>query len=365
MSEQPGPPPGYIDQQYGFLYTKMAVLLYKNGEKEKAEEIYGKYQSSHFSQTLTGKQFGIPYLLDAGRYQEAASLNEACLSAFTNDTISYEYLLLLEYRTRICRGMKRFDLADASMQRCYVVQDSIYTRESKSKAQEFATKFELKEKELLLAKSHALSERRMLLLVSSCILLVFIIFWITFANLQKTKRRNRIAAKQIDELLAQREELRKVFTQTKDTHEPTIEIEADSSFPDEEKLTATAKTDVTTPGINSDEEYARFMKMESLLVEQKLFLKPGFGRDDLIRVVGISKNDLSPLLRRYAGSDNFNDYLNRLKIEYSIKLMKEKPYLSVDAIAEEANFNSRSTFYRAFVKISGMTPAQYMRTKIE
>lgn len=95
MSEQPGPPPGYIDQQYGFLYTKMAVLLYKNGEKEKAEEIYGKYQSSHFSQTLTGKQFGIPYLLDAGRYQEAASLNEACLSAFTNDTISYEYLLLL------------------------------------------------------------------------------------------------------------------------------------------------------------------------------------------------------------------------------------------------------------------------------
>ena len=41
------------------------------------------------------------------------------------------------------------------MQRCYVVQDSIYTRESKSKAQEFATKFELKEKELLLAKSHA------------------------------------------------------------------------------------------------------------------------------------------------------------------------------------------------------------------
>ena len=116
---------------------------------------------------------------------------------------------------------------------------------------------------------------------------------------------------------------------------------------------------MTTPGINSDEEYARFMKMESLLVEQKLFLKPGFGRDDLIRVVGISKNDLSPLLRRYAGSDNFNDYLN------SIKLMKEKPYLSVDAIAEEANFNSRSTFYRAFVKISGMTPAQYMRTKIE
>ena len=33
-----------------------------------------------YKKRITGKQFGIPYLLDAGRYQEAASLNEACLS---------------------------------------------------------------------------------------------------------------------------------------------------------------------------------------------------------------------------------------------------------------------------------------------
>ncbi len=367
MSEQPGPPPGYIDQQYGFLYTKMAVLLHKNGEKEKAEEIYRKYQSTRFSQTLTGKQFGIPYLLDTGRYQDAASLNNACISAFTNDTISYDYLLLLEYRARAFRGMKRFDLADVSMQRCYVVQDSIYTRESKSKAQEYASKFELKEEELLLKKSQSLSERRMLLLAGSCVLtvLLFIILWKTFVNLQKTKRRNHIAAKQIDELLAQREELRKVFTQTRNIHKTTKEIETVFVTTINVSSSDRDEPDVAAPEINSDEDYVKFMKMESQLVVQKLFLKPGFGRDDLIRVAGISKNDLSPLLRRYAGSDNFNDYLNGLKIEYSIKLMKEKPYLSVDAIAEEANFNSRSTFYRAFVKISGMAPAQYMHTKIE
>lgn len=68
------------------------------------------------------------------------------LSAFTNDTVSYEYLILLNYRARASRGMKRFDLADVFTQRGWVVQDSIYTRESKSKAQEYASKFELKEK---------------------------------------------------------------------------------------------------------------------------------------------------------------------------------------------------------------------------
>ena len=367
MSGLPGPPPGYIDQQYGFLYAKMAVLLHDEGKKEEATEIFRKYQSTSFSKTLIGKQYSVPYLLNINQYAEAAALSDTCISAFTNDTVSYEYLILLNYRARASRGMKRFDLADVFTQRGWVVQDSIYTRESKSKAQEYASKFELKEKELQLAKSHALSERRMLLLAGSCVLtvLLIIILWTTFVNLQKTKMRNRIAAKQIDELLAQREELRKVFTQTRNTHETTKEIGTGSSLPEEETLTAATKTDVAAPGTNSDENYAKFMKMESQLIEQKLFLKPGFGRDDLIRVTDINKNDLSPLLRRYAGSDNFNDYLNGLKIEYSIKLMKEKPYLSVDAIAEEANFNSRSTFYRAFVKISGMTPAQYMRTKIE
>ncbi len=365
MSGLPGPPPGYIDQQYGFLYAKMAVLLHDEGKKEEAAEIFRKYWSTSFSQTLTGKQYSVPYLLKVKQYAEAADLSDTCLSAFTNDTVSYEYLILLNYRARASRGMKRFDLADAFTLRGWVVQDSIYTRESKSKAQEFASKFELKEKELLLTKAHALSERRMLLLAASCVLtvLLFIILWTTFVNLQKTKKRNRIAAKQIDELLAQREELRKVFAQPKDTHGTTEGGEAGQL--EEETSATVTETEVEVSETKSDEDYARFMKMESLLVEQKLFLKPGFGRDDLTRVAGINKNDLSPLLRKYADSDNFNDYLNSLKIEYSIKLMKEKPYLSVDAIAEEANFNSRSTFYRAFVKISGMTPAQYMRTKIE
>lgn len=365
MSGLPGPPPGYIDQQYGFLYAKMAVLLHDEGKKEEAAEIFSKYRSTSFSQTLTGKQHSIPYLLKINQYAEAADLSDTCLSAFTNDTVSYEYLILLNYRARASRGMKRFDLADAFTLRCWVVQDSIYTRESRSKAQEFASKFELKEKELLLTRAHALSERRMLLLAASCVLtvLLFIILWMTFVNLQKTKKRNRIAAKQIDELLAQREELRKVFTQPKDTHRTTEGGEAGQ--PEEETSVTVTETEVDVSETKSDEDYVHFMKMESLLVEQKLFLQPGFGRDDLTRVAGINKNNLSPLLRKYANSDNFNDYLNGLKIEYSIKLMKEKPYLSVDAIAEEANFNSRSTFYRAFVKISGMTPTQYMRTKIE
>ena len=110
-------------------------------------------------------------------------------------------------------------------------------------------------------------------------------------------------------------------------------------------------------------EYAVFMRMERQLMTQRLFLQPGFGRDDLLRTGNINKNDLPRLLQKYAGANNVSDYLNRLRVEYAVKLMKEKAHLSLDAIAQEANFNSHVTFYRAFYKVFGMTPAQYMRAQ--
>ena len=41
MSGLPGPPPGYIDQQYGFLYAKMAVLLHDEVRKKRQQKYSG------------------------------------------------------------------------------------------------------------------------------------------------------------------------------------------------------------------------------------------------------------------------------------------------------------------------------------
>lgn len=99
-----------------------------------------------------------------------------------------------------------------------------------------------------------------------------------------------------------------------------------------------------------------------MITEQQLFLQPGFGRDELLHMTGINKNDLSSLLQDYAGASNLSNYLNRLRIEYSVKLMKENKKFSIEAIAQEAGFNSRATFYRAFYKQFGMTPTEYINS---
>ena len=115
------------------------------------------------------------------------------------------------------------------------------------------------------------------------------------------------------------------------------------------------------PKENTDPQYIKFMRIERYLIENRLFLQPGFGRDDLLRIGNISKNELPKLLQKYTNTDTVSDYLNRLRVEYSVKLMKEKPMLSINAIAEEAGFKSYTTFYRAFYKVVGLSPAQYLK----
>jgi len=351
MSRLQGPPPGYIDQQRGFLYAKMAVLLLKDGHPLEASEMYDKYRSLDFADTYTGRLFSVPYLLDAGRYPEALKNNSLCIKDFPNDTVSYDYLGLLKNQARALRGLNDFHSADSYMQRCYTLQDSIYNRESESKAREYAALFETQEKELQLTEEKAQSQRKSILIVSSLTLVVLLLFilWIVVYNLRRTRERNRIDAKRIDDLIAQKEELRKAYALTHDISHPN----ADSS---EAPVSPDADSDV-------DKEYQTFMRMESMIVEKQMFLNPELLREDILKATGIGKNSLVPIIRKYTGCINLNDYINRLRVEHAVKMIKENTLFTMDSIAGASGFNSRSTFYRVFQNVFGMTPSQYLETQ--
>ncbi|MGN0058338.1 MAG: helix-turn-helix domain-containing protein [Phocaeicola plebeius] len=45
-----------------------------------------------------------------------------------------------------------------------------------------------------------------------------------------------------------------------------------------------------------------------------------------------------------------------------MRSLKEHLDFSIDAVVEASGFKSRATFYRAFHKVFGMTPAQYLNS---
>ena len=358
MSGIPGPPNGYIDQQYGYVYSKMAFLLQQNGQTEEAADYYRRFQKTDFSTQPSYRGEIIPYLLAAHRYSEALDLNEADFAhharTFGNDTVNYNYLILLNRQAEAFQGLGQYQAACAWQRRVTALQDSIHHHERREQAQELATAFRLNEKERQLEQTRADMQRRTLLLgvAGLSFVLLLALLAIIGRNLRQSKRRNKLLAKQLDELQAQREELYKTLA-----HVPSTPEKASAK-----DKTADADADAApTPLQESSTEYTHFLRMEQLLTEQLLFLRPDFGRDDLLAITHVNKNDLPRLLREYAHAENVNDYLNRLRVRHALKLMKEKPHFSIIAIGEEAGFRSRATFYRAFLRECGMTPTQYLQ----
>ena len=354
MSALPGPPPGYIDQQRGFLYAKMALLLCDDHRPNEAAALYDQYRRLDFAGTYTGRLFSVPYLLRAGRYADALSNNSQCLNDFHGDTLSYDYLLLLQQQSAAHRGLSDFRAADAYMLRCYALQDSIYARESRTKAQEYASLFDSQEKELELTRTRAQSQRKTILIGASLALiaLLLLILWAVIRNLRIMKQRNRIEAQRIDELLSQKQELRKIYA---------------ASAPD--TAPAASAPDATTPAADTadapDHEYQTFIRMENTIVENRLFLNSKISREDILRATGVGKNTLVPLIKKYAGSVNLNEYINRLRLEHAVRLLRDNRVYTVDYIAEASGFNSRSTFYRVFQNIYGMTPLAVPRHPLQ
>lgn len=347
MKDMPGTPPGYMDQQKAYLYSKMANIYQSVGKFTQAEEAYNKFLQTDYAKKVESGYSLLPYLEKAGRNNDIINTVRQLQTLWIGvDTINVKYRALLEYQAKAEGKLGNYKNMAKLNERALVLADSIYTRINNDKVHELATVFDVKDKEIRIKEEQA--KARLNFIMFSCVVVVLIVFAILMAvvyiNCLRLKRRNRIAAKQIDELVEQREELRRRLV-----------------FPEINNNNLTSSTgNVKEMNAETTQSYDIFLRMERMIIEQRLFLQPDFGRDELLRVTGINKNNLSGLLHRYSGATNLNNYLNRLRVEYSVKLIKENKNFSIEAIAKESGFNSRTTFYRAFYKQFGMTPTEYI-----
>lgn len=98
-------------------------------------------------------------------------------------------------------------------------------------------------------------------------------------------------------------------------------------------------------------------RIESAMREDALYLDPNLSLQTLSRHVGALPNLVSQTLNEEIGS-TFFDYVARWRIE-AAKPRIQSGEASVLEVALEVGFNSRSTFYKAFKRETGMTPKAF------
>lgn len=93
---------------------------------------------------------------------------------------------------------------------------------------------------------------------------------------------------------------------------------------------------------------------------QKKYLTPKYTLENLSEDVGYSTSTISVVFNSYAGK-SFIEYMNEKRVNQAKELLLKKEYkeYTITAIGLESGFNSKSSFYAIFKKLTDYTPVQY------
>jgi len=99
--------------------------------------------------------------------------------------------------------------------------------------------------------------------------------------------------------------------------------------------------------------------LEMHLEAAKPYLKPGYSLSDMSKETGIPEHHLSALLNKRYGN-RFNDFINKQRLNYLIRHFKpEWEKFTLEGIAREIGFNSRTTFFNTIKKNTGLSPTAF------
>jgi len=97
-----------------------------------------------------------------------------------------------------------------------------------------------------------------------------------------------------------------------------------------------------------------------LMDTEKVFVRKSLSLTELSELMKTNTSYLSNYFNKKLNT-NFNDYLNAIRIKYACELFEEDKLQkkSLEQIADEVGFSSKRTFYSAFKKFTGLTPASF------
>ena len=333
----PDVPKGLVDMQYGYLYSKWAYNCYMEKKYGQAEKYFAMYQSTEYSRTPDGKMYSIPYLLASKHYKQVIDNSQEFkeLMRKQQDTINAQYMNVLEREVQAYMGMGNYKEAAILQGAIIAITDSINNRDKENAALELNTMYDTSEKEDYIAKqAFQLKVRNITLTFLTCItLLTLFVLWRMWRFNHIIRYKNKILAKFINERLA-----RKKDSQSLDIDEQLMisqDIEDESIlFGDQEEI-----SDETGKASGEEEENKKiFIELNRIVVQDQLYLSSELSREDLAQLVHLNNARFARMIKECTGT-NFNGYINDLRIDYAIKLLKLHPNYTIRAIADEVGFN--------------------------
>lgn len=346
MSEQSKIRADLLDLQFAYVYSKLAYLFHLMGDQKRAAVYYKKYQSTNAASTPDGKFDATPYLLLLGKYQAVLDNCRDFKEVMRQqDTLNSQYLSILNLEIQANVKLENYKTVINLQRDITAIKDSIYQREKQNAALELDALYELNEKEARISQQAFQLKIRTITLICilSGALLALFFLWRLWHQNCVIRNKNKVLVKRINEQFSMQEEMDR----------SQLGVEKDLSFPEKVE-------DESGDNEEQDKQMNKmiFEKLDYIIKRDKMYLSPDLSREELTRIVRMNNTRFAKMIKENTDT-NLNGYINNLRLNYAIHLMKEQPDYTLRAIAESSGINSMPTFHQLFKGRTGMTPSEF------
>ena len=322
-----------LHDKFTAQYLSVACCVYYNtGNKAKAEDGYRRMMATEYVKSDLGQNTPAIYQVLSGRYKEALERTQKEDASYKDkDTVNTLFIdEVLNNGLAASQRLGYNNRANSYYNRILSLKDSINLRNQKQTAMELSVIYETRDKDIQLIEKDAVIKRNRMFLVMAAIIIVLsltaIVLIIRYNRI--IQRKNKAVVRSIEEKLQLIQIANHSRTENKDD--------------------------------SADRQL--FERIDNAIREKQLFLQADFTRDTLCQMLNINKTQCSSVIKAYANC-SFPTYVNRLRLNHAIELMKRYPQYSIEAIANDCGME-RANFHRRFIEEFGITPSEFKKTKL-
>lgn len=319
-SDHPNDRDRYLDfsraQANGFMAEANAMI----NEKAKAKEHLARFDQSDFGKTFRARRMIAPTQMALGMYDEALATYAEIARRMAADTLNDDYAVILRSRAIAAHTknhyVEAYDYQTRYADLSKVLSDSLM----KGKAHEYAARYHAYEQQLEIQEKEAEAERSHIISIAVAALAVLAIAFAIYFFRQKriVSEKNHALVRMINSM------------QPKSIDSRTVN--------------------------NADSEL--FEHIDTAIRSERLYTNIGLQRQDICDRFNISRHTLNDLLSDYTGGLSFPQYVNIIRLEEALRLLRDEPDKIISAIASEVGFSS-ANLREQFKRKYGMTPAEY------